>query len=114
MPSLVGSGTTAALTIGTETTLQDTSAAGVYVLQVDLSNMAVGDVSVLRLRAITLAGDSVPGAIVYEAIFSDAQAQPIAISVPIPTELATSGAIRSTITQIVGTGRTFKWKLLAL
>lgn len=113
MPSAAGSGTTSALTIGTETTLFDSVAAGIYVCQVDLSNMAAADIVIVRNRVITLSGDTVPGAIDQEEIFSDAQAKAIFRMIPVETDLATTGAIRWTIQQTVGTGRTFKWVVKA-
>lgn len=114
MPTAVDSGTTATLVIGTETTLFDTSAAGDYVCQVDMSPMLAGDIVVVRARVITLSTDTVPGGIDIEEWFSDVQLKTIFRTYPVPTELATAGAVRFTITQTAGTGRAFKHKVLAL
>ena len=101
-------------TIGTEHTLADTAAAATYVLQVDMTNLAAGDVIELRLKAITLTGDTVPGPVAYYIQFADAQLTDdvMKYSVPISTALTDSGAIRATLKQTKGTGRTFKWALL--
>jgi hypothetical protein len=101
-------------TINTEHTLADTAAAGTYVLRVDLVNMAKGDVLELRMKVIVLTGDTVPGEVEYYARFTDAQPADNrqAISVPVSTPLTTSGAIRATLKQTAGTGRSYKWSLM--
>lgn len=105
---VISSGTQAA-TINTEHILDtDTPAeAKVYVLQVDTSNMALGDVLELRVKGKTLSGGDKE---VYDkAVFSNVQAKPLKQSIPFATDVE----VEVTLKQTVGTGRDFPWKLFA-
>lgn len=96
---------------GGEDTLADTSAAGTYVLSVDLSVMQSGDLLELRMYEMVLTSGT--RRVAYYASFADAQNADnvIAISVPISTALSDSGAVRATLKQVAGTGRAFPWNL---
>lgn len=98
--------------IGTEHTLANSAAAGVYVLKVDLTNLVAGDILELRMKTIILTGGTPIGCFV--GVFSDAQSvdELAALSPPIPTALADSGAVRATLKQVLGTGRAFKWEFI--
>lgn len=109
-----GTGTQTA-TIGTEHTLLDVAVAGTFTLHVDLVNMAAADVLELRAYQIVLTGGTRRCA--YFQNYLDAQGNAdtfprIAISVPISNELTDAGALRFTLKQTNGTGRSFDWKVL--
>lgn len=106
-----GSGTQAA-TIGTEHTLLDVAIAGTFTLHVDPVNMVDGDTLELRIYQMILTGGT--RRVVYYAKFQDAQPADdlIKISVPISNELTDAGALRFSLKQIAGTGRSFPWKVL--
>jgi hypothetical protein len=106
-----GSGTQAA-TIGTEHTLLDVAAAGTYTLHVDAVNMATGDVLELRVYQIVLTGGT--RRVVYVTRYGDAQSADdlIKVSVPISNELTDAGALRFTLKQTAGAGRSYPWKVL--
>ena len=105
---LSDSGTTSALTIGTETTLATDTNNGTFVLEVDSSNLALGDLLELRVYTVTLsAGSSVQA---WKATYQNAQINNHKISPPV----ATDQSIKCTIKQVAGTGRTFAWKMLRI
>lgn len=101
-------------TIATEHTLADTSAAGSYVLNVDTVNMVAGDVLELRIYKMVLTGGT--RRVIYIARYADAQPVEdlIKASVPVSTALTDSGAIRGTLLQTKGTGRSYPWSFEAL
>lgn len=101
----VTSGTQTA-TLDTEHTLTTQTAAEVYVLAVNLSNMAAADTTVIRVRAKVLSGGS--AAIAFEQSYSDAQVEDVIYTDPIPS--AHSAAF--TIEQTDGTGRSYEWSVL--
>jgi hypothetical protein len=105
------SGTQAA-TIGTEHTLADIAAAGTYTLHVDSNAMAAGDSLELRIYQIVLTGGT--RRVAYFQGYYDAQSSDdqIKISVPISNELTDAGALRFTLKQTTGTGRSYPWKVL--
>jgi hypothetical protein len=103
----VGSGTQLAV-ISTEHTLDTETTAAVYVLVVDLSNMAIGDSLTLRMKTKVASGKT--SRLAFERIFSHEQIEPNVYSSPVPidTELV------CTLTQTAGTGRNFDWNLLKI
>jgi len=107
--TLSQSGTTAALTISSETTLgsADTNNA-TFVLVVDCNAMAAGDIVELRLKTMTLAAGTTRQ--VWKGAYQHVQLNPIKISPPI----ASDQSLTCTINQTAGTGRTFPWKLLRI
>jgi hypothetical protein len=111
-PTALTTGTQTA-TVGTEHTLYDSTAAGVLAGYVDLVNMVAGDVLELRWYLMLLTAGTRRGA--FYQNFIDAQPADglIAISVPIATELADSGALRFTLKQTQGVSRNFPYKVLA-
>lgn len=109
--TVLGSGTQTA-SIGTEHTLQDTSAAATYQLFVDTTNLADGDT--VELRVYKMAKSAGTRLVTYYIVRSDAQpADDLGlVSVPISTGLTDSGAVRFTLKQVLGTGRNFDWEVL--
>ncbi|MDR2550024.1 MAG: hypothetical protein LBD10_07505 [Desulfobulbus sp.] len=99
------SGTLAA-TVGTEHSLTQQTGIGIYVLMVDTAAMAEGDTVEFRLKTRRASGETSRTA--YKYTHSDAQDEPHKYSdaIPVDTEII------CTLTQTVGTGRTFPWKLL--
>lgn len=111
MPTAAGSGTQTAV-INTEHTLLDIAAAGTYTLHVDTVNMVAGDVLQLRVYQMVLTAGT--RRVAYLGEFIDAQSADdlVKISVPIGNELTDAGALRFTLKQTAGTGRSFPWKVL--
>ena len=107
MPSIaeVTSGTQAA-TLDTEHTLATETAAEVYILAVNLSNLVSGDVVVLRVKTKVVSAGA--AALAFEQTFTGAQAEDVAYSEPVPS--AHSAAF--TLEQTDGTGRSFEWSIL--
>jgi hypothetical protein len=108
--TVVGSGTQTAI-IGSEHTLQDTSAIGIYTFEVDTVNMAALDILELRVYKMVLTSGT--RRVCYLERFTDAQPTDdlIKVSVPISTALTDSGALRFTLKQIAGTGRAYPWSV---
>lgn len=105
------SGTQSA-TVGTEHTLDDISAAGVYSFHVDTVNMQAGDTLELRIYQMVLTSGT--RRVAYKQTYYDVQDPDdlIKVSVPIANELTDSGALRCSLKQTTGTGRSFPWKVL--
>lgn len=104
------SGTQTAV-LGTEHFVSSPGDEGTYTFHVDLSGMAAGDVVTLRVYQKVLAGGAV--AVAYTEEFYGAQAEPVAISVPVSNELVEADALRFSIEQTEGVGRDFPWKVLS-
>lgn len=104
LPSSQSNGTQAA-TISTEHTLATITAVGTFLLNVDTSNMVNGDVLELRAKKKVLTGGS--AAIVMVASFSNVQADPVKISIPVVSLYS----LAFTLKQTAGTGRNFDWNV---
>lgn len=96
---------TQAATISTEHTLATETAVGVYVLTVDLSNMASGDTMTLRAKVKTLTGSTSTKE--SSITFTGAQDPAVFQSKPIAVE----HEVVFTLQQTAGTGRSFPWSL---
>lgn len=94
--------------ITTEHTLSTQSSAGVFVLLVDLTNMAGGDVLELRVKAKARSAEA-SAKVAYFATYANAQGIPIAVSVPIAATYAVF-----TLKQTAGTGRAYPWSVVSL
>lgn len=102
--SVESSGTQTA-TIGTEHTLASPTTAGVRQLCVDLTNLLNGETVELRINRKTLTGGTI---FTWQvAVFSHLQAQPIVLSIPMPSPYGGT----FTLKQTVGTGRAFPWSV---
>jgi len=106
--TLSSSGTTSALTIGSETTLATDTNNGTFVLEVDTSNLALGDLLEIRIYTITLGGGSLVQA--WKGTFQHGQINNHKVSPPV----ASDQSIKCTLNQVAGTGRTFAWKMLRI
>lgn len=103
------SGTTAALAIGTETQLGTNSATNAtYILKINAANLALGDVLELRIYSEDIVGGTLTQA--WKGTFSNTQINPLKFSVPVPSDIA----LKCTLKQVAGTGRTFKWSILRM
>jgi hypothetical protein len=108
---LFASGTQAA-TIGTEHVLSAPNKPGTYTFHVDPVNMQAGDTLQLRTYQKVLTGGT--ARVAFEAEFVDAQSADdmIKISVPISNDLAEANALKFSLKQTVGTGRSYDWKVI--
>ena len=103
----VGADTQTAV-VDTEHTLDTETTVGVYVLVVDMSNLADGDVVILRIKTKNQTGSS--SVLAYESVFSNAQSEinKYSPAIPVDTEII------CTLEQTDGTGRDFDWNLLKM
>lgn len=101
----VTSGTQTA-TISTEHTLTTQTAAEIYVLAVNLANMASGDTTTLRVKTKVLTGGA--STLAFEQQYVGAQTEDVSYSPPIPS----AHQIVVTLQQTAGTGRSYEWSLL--
>lgn len=111
-PATYASGSQAA-TVTTEHFLSSPNAVGTYVLNVDLNVMQAGDVVELRVYKMVLTGGT--QRVAYLETFQGVQPADalIAISVPIGNALTDTNALRFSLNQSLGTGRTFPWSVEA-
>lgn len=105
------SGTQSA-SIGTEHILSDVNSAGVYTFHVDLVNLADGDLLELRVYQMVLTGGTRRGAMFASYWGAQPADHLIKVFLPISNELTDSGALRFSLKQVAGTGRSFPWKVL--
>lgn len=103
----VGSATQTA-SLDTEHTLDTETGAGIYVLVVDTSNMANGDIVILRIKTKFASGGT--SRLAYSATYANVQGEPNKYSIPIPVDTE----IICTLEQTDGTGRDFPWNLLKM
>ena len=101
------SGTQAAV-ISTEHILRTTTTSGTFVLVVNTTAMANGDVTELRLYTKPLSGST--SVVAYVAIYSNVQASVVKYSVPVPC----NNECKVTLKQTAGTGRSYEWALLQI
>lgn len=105
--SLADSGTTSALSIGSETTLATDNTNGTFVLEVDTSNLALGDVLEIRVYTVTLTGGALVQA--WKGTYGPVpQINNHKISPPV----ASDQSLKCTLNQTAGTGRAYTWKML--
>lgn len=104
--TLSDSGTTSALTIGTETTLATDTNNATFVLQVDTSNMELGDILEIRVYTICLSGGTLTQT--WKGTYQNNQIDNEKIS----PFVASDQSISCTLKQTAGTGRTYAWKIL--
>lgn len=95
-------------TINTEHTLSSPTAAKVFALSVDTNAMVNGDVLELRVNRKVLSGGT--ERLVFYAVFSNVQSEPIKCSVPVVAPFGAS----FTLKQTAGTGRAFPWSVESL
>ena len=79
--TLSDSGTTSALVIGAETALATDTNNGTFVLEVDTSNLALGDLLEIRVYTITLSGGTLTQA--WKGTFQHAQVNNHKVSPPV-------------------------------
>lgn len=108
MPSVNTSGSQTA-TISTEHTLATVSAAGVFVLSVDISALAANDILILRVYGKARTSDT--ERLLHKGVYGPiAVATPLVQSVPI----VSPHHFKATLLQSAGTGRAFPWAIYEL
>ena len=108
MALVVDNSGTQTATVNTEHTLRTTTTSGTYVLVVNTTNMANGDVLELRIYTKPLSGST--SVVAYVAIYSNVQASVVKYSVPVPA----NNECKVTLKQTAGTGRSYEWVLLQI
>ena len=103
------SGTQAAA-VGTEHFLTSPNVPGTFTLHVDTAALASGDTLELRIYQIVLTGGTARQ--VYFQSFTGPTQDGVQISVPVSNELTDTNALRFSLKQVAGTGRSFPWKVL--
>lgn len=107
--SVEASGTQTA-TVNTEHTLHTSTKAKIFVLMADTGLMQNGDELELRITTVVLSGGTVR--LAYLASYAHVQAEPIKLSIPVPT--TGNGNTAFTLKQTAGTGRAFPWGVLSV
>lgn len=107
--TLVTSGTKTA-TVTSEHTLYTTTTAGVYVFQVDISNMIAGDSLYLYIATKCLSGGTLRKTYSVNVTGAPAADNLMLVSVPIAIDVQYDAILL----QSTGTGRSFPWKILSL
>ena len=95
-------------TVTTEHTLTTITAAGTYVLTVDMNALALGDY--LTLRGKVKVRSTGTTRTIYTGTYANVQDNLVSASIPIPT---VSECV-FTLEQTAGTGRAFPWEVVAL
>lgn len=106
--ALSASGTITA-TIGTEVTLATDTTNATYYYEVDMTNMANGDVTELRMYTTTLNGGT--SRVAWKSTFGPVQ--PVADIAASPAQ-PVDQFVGVTLKQTSGTGRQYFWKLLRI
>jgi hypothetical protein len=95
-------------TIGTTHTLATPTAGKTYVLHIDLSNLAAGDILDIFMQTKVLSTSTFKN--MYSCTLAGPQADPYFMSVPIPSV----NGVQFQIKQTNGTGRAFDWSVQSL
>jgi hypothetical protein len=96
-------------TLDTEHTLATVTDAGIYVLRVDLANLAAGDIVVLRIKAKARNATDSERLLHYATYGPVPPTAKLVDAIPV---LAT-GHFVATLEQTDGTGRAFPWVILS-
>ena len=109
--SALASGTQTAV-IGTEHFLAAAASPGTFTFHVDTNQLASGDTLELRVYQTVLSGGT--PRVAYMQSYSGAQPadDTVKTSVPASNELSVANALRFSLKQTAGSGRSFPWKVL--
>ena len=94
--------------IDTEHTLATITAAGTYVLEVELTNLVDGDELELRIKVKGRSAST--SRLAYIQSYAHAQSRLVVLSVPVPAPFE----FIATLKQTAGTGRVFIWSIYEL
>ncbi len=101
-----------ALTVGTEHFVSDVNVAGVFQFHVDLSTIQDGDILEMRVYEKVLTGDT-SRVVAFGAQYGAANVDDIiAHSKAIPNDHTNATALRFSLKQTFGTGRSPTWKVI--
>lgn len=103
--SEVTSGTHTPSGLDTEETLTTQTTADVFVLKVNVTNMASGDTVILRAKAKVVSAGS--AALEQQETLSGAQTEKV-----VAMEVASPHSVAFTLEQTDGTARAFEWSIL--
>lgn len=106
------SNTTTPSALGTEAVLDQIPGTGVYTFEIDLANMAAGDVLEVRLKKKILSGGTLRNIFVQHYFGAPNGDNMIQISVPIGNDLTDADSVVFAITQTHGTLRAYPWKVV--
>lgn len=106
MTTAVVSSNSQTATISTEHTLDTITSAGVFVLAVDLSALAAGDVVELRVYGKARSTDT--ERLVHRGTYGPL---PLAIPLVMSVPIVSPHHFKSTLLQSAGTGRAFPWAI---
>jgi len=104
--SQVTQGTHTPSGLDTEETLTTQTDAEVYILVVNLTNMASGDTTILRIKPKVLTGGA--AALAFSQSFTGAQTEVVVYSEPI----ASAHSVAFTLEQTDGTARAYEWAVV--
>jgi hypothetical protein len=108
---LSDSGTTAALNVASgETTLATDTNNGTFVLEVDTSNLVIGDLLEIRVYTITLSAGALVQA--WKGTYQNAQINNHKISPPIASDQSCKTTVK--LLAVASGTRTFAWKMLRI
>ena len=110
MPVTAFASGTQTASIGIEHFLANVNQAGVYTLHVDLNALASGDVLEVRVYQMVIAAGTAREE--QFMVYNGVQDVKIKRSEPISNELTDAQALRFSIKQTFGTGRSIPWKVL--
>lgn len=108
--TLSSSGTQVCSVQGTEYSIISSFGTGVYIVTLDLSDLAAGEVLVCRAKAKVLSGGS--AVLMYTATYSGVQAEPCVSSIPLPIGYTSGGSF--TLQQTSGSGASIPWNYMTL
>lgn len=104
MPTLTTNGTQTA-TITTEHTLTTQTGSKFYTAYIDLTNMASGDITEIRVSIIVKAAGS--HILYYLGTYNGAQTNPLIYIAPLPSDISW----KLTLKQTAGTGRNYDYRV---
>ena len=109
MPTAEASGTYTPAALDTEYNLNTAiTTTKTLIFEVDTVNLANGETVTFQVKVTVLAAGA--NRVAYQAIYKHVQAEPIKVSIPIPSDVS----YQITIKQSGGTARAYPWKIFSI